>query len=82
MNPPIRYFVNPKTRMCQMLSGPATGVEHLANISQALKDGFVEVANAEALEAFRDVTRDAKSKGWNPDRIRYSTWLKKQAPAL
>lgn len=76
--PPIRYFVNPRTRICQMLSGPAEGADHLANIKQALKDGFVEVADSDELEAFRDVTREAKAKGWNPDRMRYDTWLRKQ----
>ena len=78
---PIRYFVNHKTRMCQMLTGPETGAEHLANIKQALKDGFVEVAGSDELEAFRDVTRAAKEKGWDPDRMRYDTWLRKQGAA-
>lgn len=75
---PIRYFVNPKTRMCQMLSGPPQGEDLLANVKQALKDGFTEVAGPDELDAFREVTRQAKEQGWNPDRIRYDTWLRKR----
>jgi len=77
MRSPVRYFVNHKTRMCRLLSGPPQGEDHLANIKQALKDGFVEVASPDELDAFRDVTRAAKAQGWNPDRMRYDTWLKK-----
>jgi hypothetical protein len=79
MRSPVRYFVNHKTRMCRLLSGPPQGEDHLANIKQALKDGFVEVASPDELDAFRDVTRAAKAQGWNPDRMRYDTWLKKVA---
>lgn len=71
------FFVNHKTRMCQALSGPANGADHLANIAKAKKDGFVQVARDE-LDAFREVTAQAKADGWNPDRMRYETWLKKQ----
>ncbi|MCY1411157.1 hypothetical protein D9M71_265390 [compost metagenome] len=73
----VLFFVNHKTRMCQALSGPPDGKEHLANISQAVKDGFVQVTGDE-LDAFREVTAKAKAAGWNPNRMRYDTWLKKQ----
>jgi len=59
------------------LSGPPAGADHLANLAQAVKDGFVEVTGAE-LDAFREVTAQAKADGWNPERMRYDTWLKKQ----
>lgn len=71
------FFVNAKTRMCRALSGPADGKDHLANIAQARKDGFVQVSGEE-LDAFREVTAEAKAAGWNPDRMRYDTWLKKR----
>lgn len=71
------FFVNAKTRMCQALSGPPAGAEHLADIAQAEKDGYVQVTGAE-LDAFREATTAAKASGWNPDRVRYDTWLKKQ----
>lgn len=75
---PILYLVNPKTRMCQMLTGPSEGVEHLANVQKALKAGFVEVQGPDEMETFRSVTQAAKEKGWNPLRMRYDTWLRKQ----
>jgi hypothetical protein len=64
-----------------MLSGPPEGAEHLANIKQALKDGFEEVNGPDELDAFREVTAQAKAKGWNPDRMRYDTWMRKQGAA-
>lgn len=74
----IRYFVNSKTRMCQMLTGPENGADHLANVAAALKDGFVEVEGPDELEEFRAITQRAKDAGWNPNRMRYDTWLRKQ----
>lgn len=74
----VRYFVNNKTRMCQMLTGPENGADHLANIAAAFKEGFAEVADADELEAFRAVTQQAKEAGWNPNRMRYDTWLRKR----
>lgn len=71
------FFVNHKTRMCQALRGPSNGEAHLANIAQAKKDGFLQVTGDE-LDAFREVTKQAKADGWNPDRMRYDTWLKKR----
>lgn len=71
------FFVNHKTRMCRALSGPPNGVEHLADIAQAKKDGFVQVTGDE-LDAFRAVSRQAIADGWKPDRMRYDTWMKKQ----
>ena len=73
----LLFFANHKTRMCQALSGPQNGADHLANIAQAKKDGFLQVTGDE-LDAFREVTAKAKADGWNPDRMRYGTWLKKR----
>lgn len=70
------FFVNHKTRMFQALSGPPNGKDHLSNIAQAKKDGFLQVTGDE-LDAFREVTVQAMADGWNPDRMRYDTWLKK-----
>ena len=77
MSIPVLFYVNAKTRMCQALSGPPDGKDHLANIARATKDGFVQVTGDE-MDAFREVTAQAKVAGWNPDRMRYDTWLKKQ----
>lgn len=78
MSRKINYFVNHQTRMCQMLSGPPAGADHLENIKQALKDGFVEVAGPDELDAFRAVTQQAKDAGWNPNRIGYAKFMVKQ----
>lgn len=72
-----QFFVNHRTRMCQVLAGPPTSAAHLAAVKEAIGDGYVEVSGDEQ-DAFRVVTRDAKAKGWKPERMRYSTWLKKQ----
>lgn len=77
----MRYLVNHKTRMCQMLSGPVEGKDHLANIRQALKDGFVEVSGPDELDAFRAETQKAKDAGWNPNRIGYAKFMAKQEAA-
>lgn len=74
----IRYFVNHRTRMCQMLTGPENGAEHQANIAAAIKDGFVEVGGPDEFDAFRAVTKEALDSGWKPTRMRYDTWLKKK----
>jgi len=71
------FFVNPSTRICQILSGPPNGQDHIANVFRASKDGFIQVTGEE-LDAFREVTALAKAAGWNPNRMRYDTWLKKQ----
>lgn len=71
------FFVNQKTRMCQALSGPPNGADHLSSIVQAKKDGFLQVTGDE-LDAFCEVTAKAKSDGWNPNRMCYDTWLKKR----
>lgn len=77
MSRQVLFFVNPSTRMCRVLSGPPDGQDHIANVFQASKDGFIQVTGEE-LDAFREVTAEAKAAGWNPNRMRYDTWLKKQ----
>ncbi|NHC53095.1 hypothetical protein [Pseudomonas sp. AU8050] len=77
MSCPVLFFVNPGTRMCRALSGPPDGQDHIANVFQASKDGFIQVTEGE-LDDFREVTASAKAAGWNPSRMRYDTWLKKQ----
>ena len=77
----IRYFVNHKTRMCRMLSGPAEGKDHLDNIKEAAKEGFAEVSSPDELEAFREDTQKAKDAGWNPNRIGYAKFMAKQVKA-
>ncbi|WYW00850.1 hypothetical protein Aura_00171 [Pseudomonas phage vB_PpuM-Aura] len=71
----IRYFVNHKTRMVQMLSGPEDGEDHMKNIRDAKRDGYVEVTEKE-MEEFRAVTKKAKDAGWDPrGTVRYSTFI-------
>ncbi|WYW01567.1 hypothetical protein Amme1_00175 [Pseudomonas phage vB_PpuM-Amme-1] len=71
----ILYFVNSKTRIVQMLSGPENGEDHLKNIRDAKRDGFVEVTEKE-MEAFRAETKKAKDAGWDPrGTVRYSTFM-------
>lgn len=71
----IQCFVNHKTRLCRMLSG--RGDEHAANVTSALKDGFVEVT-ADELDAFRAQTKIAQDAGWNPrGRVGYSKFLER-----
>lgn len=77
MSNPVLFFVNPSTRMCQALSGPPDGQDHIANVFQAAKDGFIQVSGDE-LDAFREVTAAAKAAGWNPLRMRYDTWMRRQ----
>lgn len=75
------HLVNHKTRMCQILQGPDSGKDHLANIAQAKKDGFVEVTPAEQDE-FRAKTRVALNAGWNPDgRTSYAKFMDKHFPS-
>lgn len=72
------FFVNSQTRQCRVLSGPPDGQEHLANVMQAAQDGFHQVSDAE-LDAWRTATAAAIDAGWNPNRMRYDTWLKVRA---
>jgi hypothetical protein len=58
------YLVNHKTRMRQILSGPPNGEDHIANIKQAIKDGFVEVT-ANEQDAFGEQTQILIKAGWN-----------------
>lgn len=62
-----KYFVNDKSRMCQLAVGPGTAEE-------AIKEGFREVT-LEELEAFRAVTQKARDAGWNPHGISYAKFL-------
>lgn len=78
MSNKIHYFVNHKTRMCRILTGPPTGKDHLENLAEAIKDGFVEVAGPDELDAFRAATQQAKAAGWNPNRISYAKFMAKQ----
>lgn len=71
----IHYFVNHTTRMCQMLSG--RGPEHDANVTAALRGGFVEVT-ADEQDAFRADTQKARDAGWNPSgRTSYAKFIAK-----
>lgn len=76
----IQYFVNHKTRMCQVLSGHPNSKDHQENLNDAAKEGYVEVTTAE-LDAFRAVTQKAKDAGWNPNRIGYAKFMAKQGAA-
>lgn len=75
---PVQYFVNAKTRLCNVLSG--RGPDHEKNIKEALDNGFVEVT-VEGMDSFRAETAKAIALGWNPSgRVRYSTFMKKLNP--
>ncbi len=74
------YFVNHKTRVCQILRGPDHGAEHLENIKKVLKDGYVEVSGPDEIDAFRAETATAIAAGWNPrGRVSYSKFLERRA---
>lgn len=74
-----QYFVNHKTRLCRMLGGHPDNPEHQANVAEAVKDGFVEVAGVDEFEAFRAETKKARDAGWNPDgRISYAKFMERQ----
>lgn len=64
-----QYFVNDKTRMCSVRSGPGAAEE-------AAKDGFRKVSMSDQ-EAFRAVTRVAIDAGWKPDSISYAKFMAK-----
>lgn len=69
----MQYFVNRRTRYCQILSG--RGEAQAEQVAAALRDGFVEVTSAEQ-DAFRSETQRAKDAGWNPDgRIGYAKFM-------
>jgi hypothetical protein len=76
MSLPVHYFTNNKTRMCRVISG--RGPDHTANLLEAEKDGFKEVTPFE-FDDFRAETQKAKDAGWNPNRMRYATFMAKQA---
>lgn len=61
MSIPQQYFVNYKTRMRQILGG--RGIDHEANVKQALKDGYVEVT-ADEQDAFGLDTQKLLDAGW------------------
>lgn len=75
-----QYFVNHKTRMCQLLSG--RGQDHEANVADALKSGFVEVTGEEQ-NAFRADTQKARDAGWIPTgRTSYAAFVEKSTAAF
>lgn len=73
--PSMRYFVNPRSRMCKVLHG--RGTLHEANIREAKREEFVEVTG-ELLDAFRAETQHAKDAGWKPfGRTSYAKFMEK-----
>lgn len=72
---PIQYFVNHKTRMCNMLSGRGPAQEQ--NVKETLSNGFVEVSQEE-MDTFREETAKTIKLGWNPNgRTSYAKFLEK-----
>ena len=72
---PVQYFVNHKTRMCNMLSG--RGEEQAKNVKETLSNGFVEVTQEE-MDSFREDTAKTIALGWNPNgRTSYAKFLEK-----
>lgn len=64
-----KYFVNDKTRMCRVVSGPGMQEE-------AVSDGYREVSQSD-LDAFRLVTQMALGAGWKPGSTSYAKFLAK-----
>lgn len=60
--PKPQYFINPKTRACQILAGRDTN--HRQNVQAAIDDGFYEVSEGE-LGRFRADTQKLLSAGWD-----------------
>lgn len=74
-----QYFVNAKTRLCQILSGRDD--LHKRNVAEALKSGFVEVTG-EQMDAFRAETKRAVDAGWKPaGRKSYAKFVEQQQVA-
>lgn len=72
---PVQYFVNHKTRMCNMLSG--RGEEQEKNVKETLSNGFVEVTQ-EKMDSFREDTAKTIALGWNPNgQTSYAKFLEK-----
>lgn len=70
-----QFFVNHKTRMCQVLGGQPENPEHQKNVAEAKKDGFVEVTSDE-LDDFRAETRAAVEAGWRAGgRVSYAKFI-------
>lgn len=63
----LRYWVNRKTRLCSMTSGPVVGMA---------RDGFEEVTEG-AMEAFREETTCARYAGWNGSPRTFAKYLAK-----
>lgn len=73
----IKFFVNHKIRICRALSGSQKNPDHLANLAEAEKEGFVEVTGPEQDE-FRAETRKAIDAGWKPaSRTSYAKFMEK-----
>lgn len=71
--PSMRYFVNPRTRMCKVLHG--CGPDHEANMRQAKREEFVEVTGS-LMDVFRAETQTAKDAGWKPfGRTTYAKFM-------
>lgn len=66
---PPKFFVNDKTRQCQIVSGPGV-------VEQVTAEGFREVTSDEQ-DTFRAVTKTALDAGWNPERISYAKFMAK-----
>jgi hypothetical protein len=71
----LKFYVNHKTRMCRVLQGSTQNPEHLANLADAEKQGFVEVTGPEQ-DAFRAETKKAVDAGWKPaGRTSYARFM-------
>lgn len=64
-----KYYVNDKSRMCRVVSGPGMAEE-------AEEDGFRLVSPTE-LDVFRVVTKNALDAGWKPKRLSYDAFISK-----
>lgn len=66
----IRYWVNHKTRMCSMTTGPLRK-------NEMSDDGFVEVPSEVEMEEFRAITKKAKDAGWGCSPRTFQKFLDK-----
>jgi len=71
----LKFYVNHKTRICRALQGSTQNPDHLANLADAEKQGFVEVTGPEQ-DAFRAETKKAVDAGWKPaGRTSYARFM-------
>lgn len=63
-----RYWVNRKTRLCSMTTGPVD--------AEMARDGFEEVTES-AMQAFREETTCARDAGWKGSPRTFGKFLAK-----